>query len=307
MGTEHFDDAGVVKYDRDTGLVLTVDYFTPVVDSPQDFGRIAAANSLSDIYAMGGEPIAALNIVGFPENKLPLEVLVEILAGGQQIADEAGIPIVGGHSVKSPEPFYGMSVTGKVEIDKLMTNDACQPGDLLFLTKPIGSGLITTAARSGKADRKFIEAAIGHMTQLNKNAAIAAVKSLARAATDITGYGLLGHLFEMVTASAVSAIVDFNSVPLMDGVIELAALNLFPGGTNANLMYLDDHIDWQASLSLEQKRILCDAQTSGGLIISIAPDKQAMLEKQLDLVGQKYWIIGRITAKEKWPIKVIAA
>lgn len=305
VGTGHFDDAGVVRYDRQTGIVLTVDYFTPVVDSPWDFGRIAAANALSDIYAMGAEPIAALNIVGFPENKLPLEVLVEILSGGQHVAREAGIPIIGGHSVKNQEPFYGLAVTGKAEIDKLMTNEGSKPGDLLYLTKPIGSGLITTAAKAKKVAENIVAEAIEEMAALNRQSAKAAVDAGAKAATDVTGYGLLGHLLEMINASEVSALIDFEAVPLMNGVRELAELDLFPGGTNANLNHVADFVDWDDSIPLNRKKILCDAQTSGGLIISIPREQSIILERRFGELGQRYWIIGRVVEKGKWPVKVI--
>lgn len=305
VGTTYFDDAGVVRYDERTGIVLTVDYFTPVVDSPWDFGRIAAANSLSDIYAMGAEPIAALNIVGFPENKLPLEVLVEILSGGQYVTRQAGIPVVGGHSVKNQEPFYGLAVTGKVEIDKLMTNAASKPGDLLYLTKPIGSGLITTAAKAKKVAENIVAEAIEEMATLNRQSARAAVEAGAGAATDVTGYGLIGHLLEMMNASGVSAVVDCEAVPLMNGVKELAELDLFPGGTNANLNHASGLVDWDESIPLNRKKILCDAQTSGGLIISIPREQSGILERRFGELGQKYWIIGRVVEKEQWPVKVI--
>ncbi len=296
----------MVRYDRQTGLVLTVDYFTPVVDSPWDFGRIAAANALSDIYAMGAEPIAALNIVGFPENKLPLDVLVEILSGGQHATRNAGVPIIGGHSVKSPEPFYGLAVTGKVGVDKLMTNEACKPGDLLYLTKPIGSGLITTAAKANKAADDIVAAAIDEMAALNDRASKAAIAAGVKAATDVTGYGLIGHLLELINASNVSAIVSLESVPLMNGVEELAELDLFPGGTNANLSHSAGYVEWDESIPLNRRKILCDAQTSGGLIICIPSERSGVLERSFKELDQRYWIIGKVVEKGKWPLKVIS-
>ena len=212
-------------------MVTTVDFFTPVVNEPRDFGRIAAANSLSDIYAMGGTAISALNIVGFPENKLPLEVLAEILAGGAEIAMKHNIPIVGGHTLKSDEPFYGLSVTGKVDLEQLMENRSAKPGDYLYLTKPLGSGLITTALKGNVVSDEVVARAIEIMSQLNKDASEAAIKAGVKAATDVTGYGFLGHLLEMMMASKTSAEIYYNKVPLMQGTLELAELQTFPGGT----------------------------------------------------------------------------
>ncbi|MCP4582608.1 MAG: selenide, water dikinase SelD [candidate division Zixibacteria bacterium] len=304
VGTEFFDDAGVVKYDDKYGLVTTVDYFTPVVDEPRDFGRIAAANSLSDIYAMGATPISALNIVGFPEKKLPLEILGEILSGGAEITSQCDVPIVGGHSVKNDEPFYGLSVTGKVEIEKMMTNSACQPGDYLYLTKPLGSGLITTGLKGGKVSDDIVARAVEIMSALNKDASEAALEAGAKAATDVTGYGFLGHLLEMMMSSGLSAEVYYEPVPLMDGVLELAEKQTFPGGTGANLIYVEKNAVWDDKLSLDEKRILCDAQTSGGLIISIAPDKHKQLENELIRRNQIVARVGEIVEKEEWYLKI---
>lgn len=304
VGTEFFDDAGVIRYDEKTGLVMTVDYFTPVVDDSRDFGRIAAANSLSDIYAMGATPIAALNIVGFPEKKLPLEVLGDILAGGAEVLTEYQIPIIGGHSFKSEEPFYGLSVTGHVQLDQMMKNSGCRQGDLLYLTKPIGSGLITTALKAGKAPAEIVANAVAIMAALNKDASEAAIAAGVRAATDVTGYGLLGHLMEMMIASGTSAIARFDDVPLMDGVLELAELQTFPGGTGANLIFVDKHAEWADDLSLNEKRILCDAQTSGGLILAVSRDKKAALENQLTSKNLPVHCIGEVIEKQKWHLQI---
>jgi len=304
VGTEFFDDAGVVKYDDNIGLVTSVDYFTPVVDEPRDFGRIAAANSLSDIYAMGATPISALNIVGFPEKKLPLEVLAEILAGGAEISIKHNIPIVGGHSVKSDEPFYGLSVTGKVNLDQLMTNTSSRPGDYLYLTKPLGSGLITTALKGGLAPPEVVAKAVEIMVELNNYASLAGIKAGVRAATDVTGYGFLGHLLEMMMASNVSAIVYFNNVPLMDGTLELARKQTFPGGTGANLLYTDKYSMWDEELTLDEKRILCDAQTSGGLILSVPAKRHKLLEEELSKYGVIVNRVGEVIEKEEWYLKV---
>lgn len=284
--------------------MTTVDYFTPVVDDPVDFGRIAAANSLSDIYAMGATPISALNIIGFPEKKLPLEVMVDILKGGAEICDLANMPIVGGHSIKSDEPFFGLSITGQVDVNKMMTNSGAKPGDQLYLTKPLGSGLITTAAKNGKAEPDVLNKALVIMSALNREASEAARIAGVVAATDVTGYGFIGHLMEMMVASNVSAIVDYGKVPLMDGVNELAAIGIFPGGSSANYFYVDQNAFWDDKLSFEQKKILCDAQTSGGLIISVKNDKATQLESALIERKVPVWRVGEVIKRESWLVKV---
>lgn len=304
VGNEYFDDAGVVRFNGDTGIVTTVDYFTPVVDDPIDFGRIAAANALSDIYAMGATPISALNIVGFPEKKLPLEILVDILKGGAEICDLAKMPIVGGHTIKSDEPFFGLAVTGQVDVTKMMTNAGCKAGDLLYLTKPLGSGLITTAAKNGKAKGEIIEKAIAIMAALNRDASEAAKIAEVVAATDVTGYGFMGHLMEMMVASGTSSIVDYSAVPLMDGVIELAAIGIFPGGSNANFMYADQSTHWDDKMNFNEKKILCDAQTSGGLILSVSKDKSAELESALTARRIPVCRVGKVSKRESWLVKV---
>jgi selenide,water dikinase len=285
-------------------LVTTVDYFTPIVDDPRDFGRIAAANSLSDIYAMGATPISALNIVGFPENKIPLEALVEILSGGASVTNEANIPIVGGHSVKSPEPFYGLSVIGQVRASQMMTNAGCRPGDRLYLTKPIGSGLITTALKNNKAPKDIVAKAIKIMTTLNRAASESAVAAGVKAATDVTGYGFLGHLMEMMVASNISAVIDFNSVPLMDGVLELSKLDIFPGGCTTNFLYVDKFVLWSDKLNPEEKKILCDPQTSGGLILSVSVEKANKLETELAKNNIPIWLVGKVVERDKWHLKI---
>ena len=304
VGTEFFDDAGVVKYDEHIGLVTTVDYFTPVVDEPRDFGRIAAANSLSDIYAMGATPIAALNITGFPEKKLPLEILTEILSGGLEITSKADIPIVGGHTLTSDEPFYGLSIVGKVKIEQMMTNSNSRPGDLLYLTKPLGSGCITTALKADKAPAEVVAKAVEIMVTLNKDASESAIKAGVKCATDVTGFGFLGHLLEMMMASKTSAVVYLDRVSLMDGVVELAKEQTFPGGTGVNLIYVDKHALWDKKITLEEKRILCDAQTSGGLLLSIAKDNSKKLEDELTKRGVLVCCVGEIIKKEKWYLKI---
>ncbi len=294
----------MIRFAGNTGIVTTVDYFTPVVDDPGDFGRIAAANSLSDIYAMGAVPISALNIIGFPEKKLPLEVMVEILKGGSEICDLANMPIVGGHSIKSDEPFYGLAVTGQVDIDKMMTNAGAAIGDQLYLTKPLGSGLITTAAKNDKADSSVLSKAIKIMASLNKKASEAARIAEVKAATDVTGYGFIGHLMEMMVASKTSAVIQYDAVPLMEGVNELAAIGIFPGGSNSNFFYVDPCTNWDDNLSFEQKKILCDAQTSGGLILSVRKDKASLFESALREREIPVCRVGEVTKRESWLVKV---
>jgi len=310
VGTRLYDDAGVVKVSEDLAIVTTVDYFTPVVDDPFDFGAIAAANSLSDIYAMGARPISALNIVGFPEKNIDKSVLNEIINGGLETANRAGMPIVGGHTLKAPEPFYGLAVTGSVHPDRILTNSGAREKDILYLTKPLGTGLITTAAKNGKTDKETLRSASEMMKQLNKNAAdtILAVCAVERnyncAVTDITGYGLLGHLLEMLAASNKSAKIDFSSIPLLPGVIELARLDLFPGGSRSNLQNAEADISWHGEFEQYEKLILADAQTSGGLLISIKPDLASDLEKAMRENSVDFARIGEITERYKWLARV---
>lgn len=306
-----YDDAGVVKVSEDLALVTTVDYFTPVVDDPFDFGAIAAANSLSDIYAMGAKPVSALNIVGFPEKTIDKSVLNEIINGGLDTARRAGMPIVGGHTLKAPEPFYGLAVTGSIHPDRILTNSGALENDILYLTKPLGTGLITTAAKNGKTDSETLRSASEMMKQLNKSAADAVVKVCAIkpdyncAVTDITGYGLLGHLLEMLTASNKSAIIDFSNIPLLPGVLELAQLDLFPGGSRSNLKGAEADMLWDGKFEQYEKLILADAQTSGGLLISIKADLAAELENVMAKNSVDFARIGEITERQKWLAKVV--
>jgi selenide,water dikinase len=310
VGMELFDDAGVVKVSDDLAVVTTVDFFTPVVDDPFEFGAIAAANSLSDIYAMGARPISAINVVGFPEGKIPLEYLRKIIDGGLTVAEEAKMPIVGGHTIKSPEPFYGLSITGSVHPDRIFTNSRAKTGDFLYLTKPIGTGVITTAAKNGKASDSVIAEAITIMKKLNRSAAEILINSCGKddnyvcAVTDITGYGLLGHLSEMLEGSGKSAIIDFNSVPLIKGALNLARLNAFPGGSRSNLLVLESRLEWNGDFEDYEKLLLSDAQTSGGLLISIKPELSEKFEAKMKSSDVMCAKIGEITDKEKWLIKI---
>ena len=266
------DDAAVYMLPGGQALVQTVDFFTPVVDDPFDWGRIAATNALSDVYAMGARPITALNVVAWPVNDLPLDVLARVLEGGAAAAREAGVPIVGGHTIHDTGPKYGMAVTGLGQKDRLVRNSTMRPGDRLFLTKPLGLGIISTAIKTGKASQEQVRMATELMTTLNAGAAEAMVEAGASAATDVTGFGLMGHLQIALASSGMSASVDAASVPLLPGVVELAAGGAVPSGSRSNHAFLDPHVDWGV-LTEVQQLVLADAQTSGGLLISIAEDR----------------------------------
>jgi len=305
VGFDGADDAAVFKLADNRLLLQTVDFFTPVVDNPYDFGQIAAANSLSDIYAMGGTPLFALNIVGFPIKELPREILTEILQGGIDKAQEAGITIAGGHSIDDKEPKYGLVVTGEVREEDLLSNSGAQPGDILVLTKPLGTGIIATAIKQGVADKATIETATAVMSQLNR-AAIDCTKNIkVNAGTDITGFGLLGHLGEMCRASQVSAVINFSSLPKLPQVDQLIEKNLIPGGTRRNLSYADKFTAFSNKLSGDQKLLAADAQTSGGLLLSIPPAAvNQYLHKFGDLTGQEASPIGEVIQHQKKMLQV---
>jgi selenide, water dikinase len=276
VGTETKDDAAVYRLPDGTGLVQTVDFFTPIVDDPFDWGRVAAANAVSDVYAMGGRPVLALNLVAWPVDDLPLEQLGRVLAGGAKVAAEAGAAVAGGHSIHDPEPKYGMAVTGLVALDHLVRNSTAAPGDRLFLTKPIGVGMITTGIKRGMASAEQAQAAVDVMTALNAAAAEAMVEAEVHAATDVTGYGLLGHLNELAVASGVAAEVEAPAVPVLDGVLDLAERGVIAGGTRRNRAFVDPVTDW-GEVSEVERFVLSDAQTSGGLLIA-APDPDRLRE-----------------------------
>jgi len=295
VGTNTADDAGVYRLSADTALVQTVDFFTPVVDEPYWFGAIAAANALSDVYAMGGRPLTALNIAGFPVGTLPLDALAEILRGGGDKAREAGVTIVGGHTVDATEPTYGLSVTGLVHPDRIFTNAGARDGDLLVLTKPLGSGIATTAIKGGKASASLKDEAIALMATLNRDAAEAMVEVGAHAATDITGFGLLGHLAEMAAGSALAATVSARAVPVLSGVVELAEQGVVPGGTRRNLESLSDQLVFDPAVPEALRLVLGDAQTSGGLLIAIDPEGRPALLDGLRQRGATGAVIGRLS------------
>lgn len=279
VGTNTADDACVYRLDEKTAFVQTVDFFTPIVDDPYHFGAISAANSLSDIYAMGGKPLFALSIVGFPSARLPLEVLHQILRGAQDKAGEAGISIIGGHTVDDTEPKYGLAVTGIIDPQRVFTNSGARPGDVIILTKPIGVGIISTAIKRGLADEETTEGVIEIMSQLNQKASEMMIRIGAHAATDVTGFGLLGHLKEMTRASKTDAIIYHDRVPIIPQAREFAGDGVVPGGTLSNLDYIADSTEWDEKISRTTQLILADAQTSGGLLIALPSDKRdEMLE-----------------------------
>lgn len=272
VGADHYDDAGVYKLDASTAIVLTVDFFPPLVDDPYQFGRIAAANSLSDIYAMGGRPLAVLNIVGFPDKDLPIEILGEILRGGAERVAASGAVVAGGHSVRDSEIKFGLSVTGLVHPEHILTNGGAKVGDVLVLTKPIGSGVLTTAAKKNLISASDLTEAIDVMTDLNAGACEAALEVGVHAATDITGFGLIGHSHEMAEASGVTIEINAKNVPLMTRTLELARGGMVTRAAASNLEHLGDRF---TARGVEETlvKVLADAQTSGGLLLSVARDR----------------------------------
>lgn len=271
-GAAYAEDAGVYRLRADLAIVLTTDFFPPLVDDPQTFGRIAAANALSDVYAMGGRPVTALNLVCFPDDKLDLDILGEILRGGAEKVLEAGAVVAGGHSVRDAEIKYGLAVTGTIHPDQIIRNHGARPGDALILTKPIGSGVLTTAAKKGLIDEAALAEAIAVMTTLNRRAAEAMVEVGVHAATDITGYGLLGHAFEMADASETTLVFDTARVALMAGVRDLARQGCVTRAHRSTLSRLGPALD-ASGIEAALVHVLADAQTSGGLLISVAADR----------------------------------
>lgn len=285
VGVETSDDAAVYKISDEVSIVETVDFFTPIVDDPYWFGAISAANSLSDIYAMGARPLFALNIVGFPSNRLPLSVLQSILRGAQDKAIEAGISIIGGHTVDDTEPKYGLAVTGIAHPDKVVRNSTARPGDILVLTKPLGVGILSTAAKRGLLDEETKNKIVKIMATLNRQAAEIMMEIGINACTDITGFGLLGHLYEMAVGSGVNVTVKASTVPMLKEATTLAAADVVPGGTLNNLAYIDPHVTFAPSLSKATRLVLADAQTSGGLLISVPESRADILIDSLKANG----------------------
>ena len=300
VSSRTFDDAGVYRLDRDRALVQTVDFFTPIVDDPFSYGQIAAANSLSDIFAMGGRPLTALNIIGFPADLVSARVVSSILRGGLAKAAEVGCVIIGGHSIRNPEPIYGLAVTGVVDVRHVTTNANARPGDLLVLTKPLGTGIATTAIKRGNASRALQKKVVALMSRINTAGAELAELGLVRAATDITGYGLIGHLVSLCRASRVSADIDPDAVPMISQEIgDLIERGCVPEGSRQNLNATTVVVDW--GKTDEARRILLtDAQTSGGLLLCVAEAKLENVLRVLRKTGTpSAAVIGRIVPRRR--------
>lgn len=305
-GYETNDDAAIWKLNEETLLLSTTDFFTPVVDNPFDFGRVAAANALSDIYAMGGKPAFALAVLGFPVDKLPVEVAAEIMLGAKKTCEEAGIPIAGGHSIDNPEPVFGLVVNGMVHPQHLKKNSGAKPGDLLFITKPIGSGIISAAVKRGKADPSHAQAALEVMCKLNLPGIEFGELEAIHAMTDVTGFGLIGHLIEMCNGSSTSAILYNDSIPLIEGAEQYISQFIFPDNTYRNWNAYEKHVK---GINGPEFISLCDPQTSGGLLIAVDPTAIKELEvifKQSD-ISSFLKPIGRVTGKMEYVIEVVAS
>jgi selenide,water dikinase len=296
VGFETNDDAGVFQLTPDLALVQTVDFFTPMVDDPYAFGAIAAANALSDVYAMGGTPLTALNILAYPTATLPPEMVAMILKGGGDKAAEAGVTVLGGHTVEDDVPKYGMAVTGTVHPDRVVRNVGGQAGDRLILTKAIGVGILTTGIKRGLCSAEGERAAIASMSTLNKAAGEVLARLGAHACTDISGFGLLGHLYEMVKGSGLGARISFEAVPIFAEALSLAQQDEVPGGTERNLEFLAPHVRFASDVDLPRKLVLADAQTSGGLLFAVAPEQGDALMAALVAAGCGAWEIGSLAA-----------
>jgi len=289
------DDAAVYRLDADRALIVTADFFTPIVDAPYDFGAIAAANALSDVYAMGGEPLLAINLVAFPP-ELP-EVLTEVLRGGAEKVREAGVALAGGHTIQDKEPKYGLAVIGLAHPDRLLTRAGARPGDVLVLTKPLGTGIIVTAFKGGLADPTHLADAVRWMTALNRTAGRIAVELGLQGATDVTGFGLLGHAWEMAEASGVGMRIRLRDVPLMGGAREYAVRSLFPSGSYCNRDFYSPHVRFADGISEEEQMVLFDAQTSGGLLLAVQAEKLDELLDRFVAEDQPGWVIGQVVAE----------
>jgi selenide,water dikinase len=284
---------------------MTADFITPVVDDPVDYGAIAAANALSDVYAMGGVPLTALNLAGFPRDSLDLTVLTEILSAAGATVHEAGAITVGGHTIDDPELKFGLSVVGRVHPDRIVRNKGASPGDVLYLTKPLGVGIASTAAKRDRLPPGLLEVAVAQMRQLNREASEAMVAVGVSAATDVTGFGLLGHLGEMLAASGVAARLESAGIPVLDGVIKLAEAGVVPDGTRRNLASIETLTTFGGSISEAQKLVLADAQTSGGLLIAVAPERSQPLEEALLAGGVAAARVGTVEEGKPGSMEVV--
>ena len=298
------DDAAVYRLTADRALVVTTDFFTPIVDNPYDFGRISATNALSDIYAMGARPLFVLNLVGFPRKLLRDGILDEILRGGSDVTRTVGIPTLGGHSIDDNEPKYGLVVIGEVHPDRMVTNSGAQVGDVLVLTKPLGSGVIATAIKRGEVDENVIADAVQVMTTLNRSAAEAMLSAEVQAATDVSGFGLLGHLRGMMSASGTSATLETARIPFLAGARELTEAGHVPGGTRRNLEDLAGDLDFADSVDEVTRILLADAQTSGGLLMCVAPDRLTALLTDLEGHTPSASVIGEVVQEQPGTIRI---
>ncbi len=294
VGAASGDDAAVWRLDDDRALVVTADFITPVVDDPRVWGRVAAANAVSDVYAMGGRPLLALNLVGWNSEELSTDLLAEVLLGAQDIAAEGGFVIAGGHTVDDPEPKFGLAVVGEVHPDRMLVNSGFRPGQVLVVTKPLGVGVVTTAIKRGDGTDDAVEAALASMTRLNAAAARVALDADATGATDVTGFGLLGHLGRAVLESGVDAEIEVAAVPLLPGVRSLAEDGAVPGGSRRNLAWIDDRLDRGGHDEIDVL-LMADAQTSGGLVFGVAPDRAADAVATLTGTGHTAAVVGRLT------------
>ena len=302
VGTDTSDDAGVFRLGPDLAIVNTVDFFTPIVDDPYVFGQIAAANALSDVYAMGGDPITALNIVGFPMGQMDIEILGDILRGGLERATEAGAVVIGGHTIIDPELKYGMAVTGVIHPGRVLRNVGVRVGDALVLTKPLGTGIVTTALKQRKASRESVREAVRSMVTLNKDASRIVRRFSVHACCDVTGFGLLGHATEMAMGSGVSLVLDSATLPLLPGAARLAGRGFLTGGCKRNRAYLADKVVVDSAVRAEIEEIAFDPQTSGGLLVALEPRAAARLVRRLQAAGiAAATMIGRATAhRDAW-------
>ncbi len=299
------DDAGVYLMDDGRAIVFTLDFFTPVVDDPRDFGRISAANSLSDVYAMGGTPIVALNIACFPESELPGWVLSEILAGGQEKAMEAGVPTIGGHSVSDMELKYGLAVVGTIDPESIVTNADARAGDVIVLTKPLGIGILTTGIKYERLSANEIARVTDVMTSLNHAASQAMLKAGAHSATDITGFGLAGHALEMADGSGVTLELSLADIPVLDGAEELAASGIAPGGLGTNREYFGRRVETSIREGDARLSLIYDPQTSGGLLIALSPESVELFGQAMLKAGVDWWTIGRAVSAVERPLVIL--
>jgi selenide,water dikinase len=306
VGHDTKDDAAVYRLDDTQAIVETLDFFTPVVDDPYWFGRIAAANAFSDVWAMGARPLFALNLVGWPVGKLPMETLGEVLRGGAEAARLAGAPVIGGHSIDDPEPKYGMAVTGIVHPDRILRNVGARPGDLLLLTKPLGSGIASTAVKRGIAPASLVDRIVEVMSELNRAAGeVLAASGAVHALTDVTGFGLLGHAWEMAEGSGVALRLRAEAVPVIEGVHDLAAQDVVPGGSKANLRWVLPNVRLAPGLRETTGIVLADAQTNGGLLAAVDRGRADAVQAALAAAGVRAVVIGEVLPGDPPRIEVV--